>query len=188
MTLLFLKYRFRKLIRSFRGAGGITMLILAGSVAWVGFLLVDSSSLRSDQTSANLTSGVNPVIIQKNVEINILARQVIEQELDRMSDAGITYANNSQIVRDTLSNIVKEIQVGDYAVTFIIDQRGHVVAHPDLDPQGEIQDYSNQPDVKKAVDNQEGTDEVSIGNDTYLSSFRPLSPYGWGVITRVKIR
>ena len=286
MTFLFFKYHFWRLIKSFRGTWGITTLILAGSIVWVGFLLVDNASRFHDNTSANLASGTSSVIIEKNAIINSLARQLARQQIERVfrvgtglidqkkfvllasqgqwkqmsnimmpllqeasftidqiivvDGAGMAHESNTDFSstdwyqgvqrtkvpylsetyyralsprRNVIAfafpvlngeNVVAVIAVqmktdlflkwlatakpANEGHTFIVDQRGHVVAHPDLDPQGKIQNYSNQPDVKKAVDNRGGTEIVLIGQDTYISSFLPLSPYGWGVITRIKIR
>lgn len=80
------------------------------------------------------------------------------------------------------------VQINDNltARVFIIDQRGHVVVHPDLDTKTKIIDYSLEPDVQELFAHGPNT-EVILAKDIYLSSFGIIPEYQRGVISRLPV-
>ena len=87
---------------------------------------------------------------------------------------------------DTFLKWLNELKFSESTLTFIVDQRGHVVAHPNIAPQEEIVDYSSRPEVRKAISGQSGT-EITVNNTGTVSSFEPVPGYRWGVISKISI-
>ncbi|MBI2669803.1 MAG: cache domain-containing protein [Candidatus Yanofskybacteria bacterium] len=93
-----------------------------------------------------------------------------------------------QIKTDVFLEWLKELKFGNSGLSFIIDQRGHIVAHPEIPPQGAIADYSSRTEVQKVISGQSGT-EISFGpkNQRILSSYEPIPNLHWGIITRIEL-
>ena len=83
---------------------------------------------------------------------------------------------------------LEEIKIGESGKTFVVDKRGHVIAHPDIASQGEPVDYSYRTDVQKVISGQSGTEiTFNLKNEQILSSYEPIPEYRWGVITKIKL-
>lgn len=89
---------------------------------------------------------------------------------------------------DTFVRWLSEAKFGNSGLSFIVDQRGQVVAHPEIPPQGGIVDYSSRSDVQRVISGKSGTDIVlNSKNERAVVSFEPIPEFHWGVITIIKI-
>jgi signal transduction histidine kinase/DNA-binding response OmpR family regulator len=85
---------------------------------------------------------------------------------------------------DAFLHWTKNIEIGPEGFVYLVDRRGHVVAHPRFPSQGQIVDYSNVPVVAKALRGERGV-EVQINpieREERISAFEPVPGYGWGVV------
>lgn len=89
---------------------------------------------------------------------------------------------------DIFQKWLSDIKFGTTGLSYIVDQRGHVIVHPDLPTQSEIVDYSSKTEVQKVISGQSGT-EISFGakGQRTLSSYEPIIEINWGVITRIEL-
>ena len=92
-----------------------------------------------------------------------------------------------QVRLDIFQDWISQVHLGSEGKTFIVDQNGIVVAHPDLFPQVQLIDYSKDRDVEQALLGKTGT-EVLFNKIDFISSFTPINPYNWSVITRVPLK
>ena len=90
---------------------------------------------------------------------------------------------NTNIFSDWLS----KVRPGTDVFTFIIDREGRLVSGSGVLSKDTIMDFSEDHDVKLAVDNKISSEIFSINEDKILSSFRPIGDYGWSIVTRLKI-
>lgn len=88
---------------------------------------------------------------------------------------------------DAFLNWIYDINIGKDGRLFMVDQKGHVVAHPDFAPQGNIIDYSGEPDVQRVVSGLAGSD-IFLSEKGLISSYEPVTGYGWAVVARVPIK
>jgi signal transduction histidine kinase len=98
--------------------------------------------------------------------------------------AGITVAEvNLKFIRDVISRI----RAGDKGLAYVVDARGHLIAHPDISYVLQKNDLSNLEQVKAArygrVD--EGFRGVSVAHSPHgrevLTAFATIEPLGWHV-------
>ena len=93
-----------------------------------------------------------------------------------------------QIKTDIFLGWLNEIKFGNSGLSFIIDQSGHIVAHPEIPPQGAIIDFSSKTEVQKVISGQSGTEiTISSKNKRTLVSYEPIGDIHWGVITRIEL-
>ncbi|MBI2003483.1 MAG: cache domain-containing protein [Parcubacteria group bacterium] len=94
-----------------------------------------------------------------------------------------------QLAADTWLSWIKEVKITPESVIFVIDKNGHVVAHPDIDPQAEIVDYSSEPDVKNLLQGRASTEFIidpELGS--FISSYKWIPEHQIGIIARVPIK
>lgn len=85
---------------------------------------------------------------------------------------------------DTVVSWAKNINVGPGGFVYIVDQKGHLIAHPTLLPSEDVIDFSSVLTVQKVLKG-EGDVEVifnSIENENRLVAYEPVSDYGWGIV------
>lgn len=89
-----------------------------------------------------------------------------------------------QIPLQTFLQWNTNVDVGERGFAYIVDQHGHVAAHPDYPPQGNIVDLSSDPLVAKALAGAKGLNltEEQSGKVAELSAFSPVPTYGWAVV------
>lgn len=93
-----------------------------------------------------------------------------------------------QIKTDTFQKWLNDIKFGNSGLSFIVDQRGHVVAHPEIPTQGEIANFSSRTEVQKVISGQSGTEiSVSSKGKRILVSYEPIPDLHWGIITRIEL-
>ena len=89
---------------------------------------------------------------------------------------------------DTFLKWLSEIKFGASGKSFIVDQLGHVIAHPDIAPQGAMVDFSSRKDVQKALTGKSGSEiTINLDNERIISSYEPITEYGWAVVTTIKL-
>lgn len=120
---------------------------------------------RTAKPAYNVVAFAFPIKDNKDVPIGILAMQI-------KTDMFLTW--------------LRDIKFGQSGYAFIVDQRGRVIAHPDIASQGPIVDLSAQSEVQKVVSGQKGT-EISLNDSGFVSSFEPVAGYHWGVIAKIKV-
>ncbi|MDP3954312.1 MAG: cache domain-containing protein [bacterium] len=92
-----------------------------------------------------------------------------------------------QVRLDIFDNWISDIRLGRDGKTFIVDQNGTIVAHPDIKPQEELVSYAEDKDVQNVLNGKTGTDIILSADQKYLSSFVPLTVNKWAVITRIPL-
>lgn len=89
-----------------------------------------------------------------------------------------------QINLATLLSWTQAIDAGASSHVFFTDRTGKIAAHPRLDPQADIVDYSGVPAVQRALGLERGVD---IGFDPVLDvetvfAYQPVIRYGWTAV------
>lgn len=89
-----------------------------------------------------------------------------------------------QIKTDTFLAWSEEVDAGEGAAIYVVDQFGYVVSHPAYAPQGEIIDYSSLGTVQKLKKGQDGEEIVynPIEQVEQLVAYEHVPTYGWGVV------
>src|SRR3989344_6540921 len=85
---------------------------------------------------------------------------------------------------DTVSAWSKNINVGPASFVYIVDHKGHLIAHPTLLPAEDIVDFSSVPAVQKILKGERGVEVLfnQIENEERVTAYEPVPSYGWGVI------
>jgi len=85
---------------------------------------------------------------------------------------------------DTVVVWVKGIDAGPGGFLYIVDQKGHLVAHPTLLPSEDVVDFSSVPTVQKVLKGERGVEIIfnPIEKEERVTAYEPLSKYGWGVV------
>ena len=98
--------------------------------------------------------------------------------------AGITIAEvNLKFIRDVISRV----RAGDKGHAYVVDSRGHLIAHPDISYVLQKNDLSNLAQVRAARDGavDEAVNRVSISLNPQgrevLTAFATIEPLGWHV-------
>ena len=52
---------------------------------------------------------------------------------------------------NVVQEIVQQTKVGNRGVAYVVDARGHVIAHPDFDVRKSLRDLSTLPQVREAL-------------------------------------
>ncbi len=89
-----------------------------------------------------------------------------------------------QLRPDRFLDWLKDIDVGQGGLVYVVDQHGNLVAHPKLDPQGEIENFSKVPIIEQVLRGESGTQIQynPIEKEERLAAYEPVRKYGWGVI------
>src|SRR5215831_6991367 len=106
-------------------------------------------------------------------------------------DAGVIAAEaNLKFIWDVVSNL----KVGKGGYAYVVDQRGRLIAHPDISLVLQKTDLSTLPQVQRAstaTPNSSSTTEAVIGRDLrgheVLSAYAPIAPLGWLVFVDLPI-
>lgn len=85
---------------------------------------------------------------------------------------------------DTVAAWSKSVDVGPAGFVYIVDQKGHLIAHPTLLPAEDIVDFSSVSSVQKVLKGEKGVEIAfnSIENEERLTAYEPVPQYGWGAI------
>ena len=91
-----------------------------------------------------------------------------------------------QVKLASLLEWTKQIDVGDDGFVFVVDKNGKIAAHPKLNLQAEIVDFSGVPAVQKVLRGAKGVETLpaSVGTEPQLFAYQPLPEYSWGVIVQ----
>ncbi|MGO9209380.1 MAG: response regulator [Terriglobales bacterium] len=83
---------------------------------------------------------------------------------------------------DTLSErLLENSQERTWTVS-LVDQNGHVSAHPKLDPHSVPADLNGYEPVQRLRTGDSGTGTFAKDGIQYFARYEPISPYGWGVL------
>jgi len=91
-----------------------------------------------------------------------------------------------QIRLDALLEWTKHIDVGDEGFVFVVDKSGKIAAHPKLNLQGEIINFSEISIVQKVLRGAKGVEAVAdrFDREQQLLAYHPVPGYGWGIIVQ----
>ena len=97
--------------------------------------------------------------------------------------AGVTVAEvNLKFIWD----VVSQIKIGKAGHAYVVDSRGHLIAHPDISLVLKKSDLSGLAQVKGALAAAAGVSMPGIARDLdgrqVLSASAPISPLGWAVL------
>ncbi len=90
-----------------------------------------------------------------------------------------------QIRLDHFLDWLKEIPIGEEGFIYVVDQRGKVVAHPKVNSQKDMVDFSNIPAIQKIKLGEYGVEIQQYGTSDkreVVVAYEPTSRYKWGVI------
>ncbi len=85
---------------------------------------------------------------------------------------------------DTVAAWSKNIDVGPAGFVYIVDQKGHLIAHPTLLLAEDIVNFSSVPSVQKVLKGEKGVEIIfnPIENEERLTAYEPVPQYGWGAV------
>lgn len=90
-----------------------------------------------------------------------------------------------QIKIDRFLDWREQIKIAPSEILYIVDHKGHVVAHPEIAPQGTaIVNFENVPAVQQILKGESGSGVFldPIDQQRKLMVYRVIQPYGWGVV------
>lgn len=95
-----------------------------------------------------------------------------------------------QVRLNTIQEWIGHMRIGTEGITYIVDQAGQLVAHPDQPPDGEIIDLSLLPVVGRVTQGESGIDILRnpLEGDDRLVVYRPIADTGWGMIIAQPVR
>ncbi|HAT68124.1 MAG TPA: hypothetical protein DCS20_00715 [Candidatus Yonathbacteria bacterium] len=79
---------------------------------------------------------------------------------------------------------VESIDVGNEGFVYVVDQKGHLAAHPYMSAASDVVDYSAAPAVQKIARGEQGVEVLidPMGHEDQLTAYAPVDLYGWGVV------
>ena len=83
---------------------------------------------------------------------------------------------------NTISQRLVETKLEGAWTISLVDQNGHLSAHPNMGAYSAAVDLSDYEPVKRVRAGQTGSGTFSRQGDTYFSRYEPVSPYGWGIL------
>lgn len=95
-----------------------------------------------------------------------------------------------QVRLEALIGWSKSVDVGPSGFVYFVDRKGQLAAHPNLQSQANIVDYSSVPVVQKVLRGQSGVEIFfnALENDERIGAYAPISRTGWGVIATESTR
>ncbi len=89
-----------------------------------------------------------------------------------------------EVALDSLREWIKDIDAGEQGAILVLDKKGKLAAHPTLDLQREIHDFSARAAVQKALAGNHGVETAADAHGTgeQLVAYAPIAGYGWGVV------
>jgi two-component system, NtrC family, sensor kinase len=100
------------------------------------------------------------------------------------SDIGVSIAEiNLKLIWD----LVAQAKVGEKGQAFVVDQRGRLIAHPDVDLVRTNTDMSRLPQVRAALDGPQKTvtEATNLQGKQVLSASAAVNPLGWRVFVEL---
>ncbi|MBI4352869.1 MAG: response regulator [Candidatus Omnitrophica bacterium] len=89
-----------------------------------------------------------------------------------------------QVRLETLLGWISGVDAGSRGFVYVVDQKGRVVAHPRIIPQGEIVNFVTMPAVQGLLQGKKGVEVLlnPLEDEKELAAYEPLPLYGWGVV------
>ena len=89
-----------------------------------------------------------------------------------------------QLNLDIFSDWIKKTSAGVEGFVYIVDQYGHIVSHPRLDPRKNIIDFSSVVIVRKLLKGVSGAElnYNPVEKEWRVAAYEPVAQYGWGVV------
>jgi PAS domain S-box-containing protein len=88
-----------------------------------------------------------------------------------------------------LWNLIPQIQIGKEGSTYVVDKKGHLIAHPDTRKVLLGHNLKALPLVDQVVSGKEGHLEFEYpGGEKVLCLYKPIKKLGWGVIVEVPVK
>src|SRR5207244_355645 len=91
-------------------------------------------------------------------------------------------------------DVVSQIRVGKAGYAYVVDQRGHLIAHPDISLVLQKSDLSGLPQVRAALAGprpEQGSDAVTLATGPrgtrVLTASAPVTPLGWSVFVELPV-
>ncbi|MBI5873081.1 MAG: Cache 3/Cache 2 fusion domain-containing protein [Candidatus Omnitrophica bacterium] len=91
---------------------------------------------------------------------------------------------------DVFAQWIEKYKFGQTGFLFVVDHKGHLVAHPKFHPQGDIIDFLGHPAVTAVL---RGKDGIGIlysptEKEERLTAFKPVPGYGWGCVVTQSVK
>lgn len=109
----------------------------------------------------------------------------------RSEGAGVVVAEaNLKFIWD----VVSRMEVGSGGYAYVLDNRGHLIAHPDISLVLQQTDFSALPQVQaaRAVSSEESHSDAVAGRDLkkgeVLAAYASISPLGWNVFVERPVK
>ncbi|MGM0438531.1 MAG: methyl-accepting chemotaxis protein [Bacillota bacterium] len=84
-----------------------------------------------------------------------------------------------------LSEMVKERSPGETGISFIVDDSGKTIAHPNEEYVLEMEDLSNLTPVQSVANGEKGTKLYESEEGEKLSAYAPIEKTGWGAVVEL---
>jgi len=84
-----------------------------------------------------------------------------------------------------LSEMVKERSSEETGISFIVDDSGKTIAHPNKDYVLEMQDLTNLAPVQNVINGEKGTKVYENDEGEKLSAYTPIAKTGWGAVVEL---
>ncbi|MFP4016282.1 MAG: methyl-accepting chemotaxis protein [Halanaerobiales bacterium] len=84
-----------------------------------------------------------------------------------------------------LSKIAASIQPGETGLSFIVEENGKVIAHPNQELVLEMADFSDLEPVINVMNGSSDMVEYTYNNTRYMASYIPIQQTGWGVVVQL---
>ena len=84
-----------------------------------------------------------------------------------------------------LSEMVKERSPGETGISYIVDDSGKTIAHPNEDYVLEMKSLTNLAPVKSVVSGKKGTKLYESEEGEKLSAYAPIEKTGWGAVVEL---
>ncbi|MCX5905235.1 MAG: sensor domain-containing diguanylate cyclase [Proteobacteria bacterium] len=89
-----------------------------------------------------------------------------------------------QLNLEIFADWIKKASAGVDGFIYIVDQYGHIVSHPKLNPKKNIIDFSSVRIVQKSLKGVGGAElnYNPVEKEERVAAYEPVSQYGWGVV------
>ncbi|MFA6449311.1 MAG: PAS domain-containing protein [bacterium] len=84
----------------------------------------------------------------------------------------------------SFNSIVTGLNPGDKGFSYLVDQRGRLIASGDSSNENAVRDVSKLEPVRAVLKNTTGSIVYKYGRDNMLASFTTVEPMGWGFIAQ----
>ncbi len=89
-------------------------------------------------------------------------------------------------VGSLIESRLNTLDIGGSGFIYIVDRRGHLVAHPKFAGDRDSIDFSSVPVVRKVLSGQRGVESGwnPVEKEARIAAYEPVAGYGWGIVAQ----